>query len=101
MISIFYITYPDADCAKRVTNALLEQRLVACGNLFPIESAYRWEGALAQEGEWVSVVKTLPNLEQAVEQAVMALHPYQTPCIARWEVRANAAYERWVAECLM
>ncbi len=97
MISIFYVTHPDADCAKRITSALLEQRLIACANIFPMESAYWWEGALAQEGEWVSILKTLPNLEQAVEQAVMALHPYQTPCIVRWEARANAAYEQWVS----
>ena len=97
MISIFYVTHPDADCAKRITSALLGQRLIACANIFPMESAYWWEGAVQQDGEWVSILKTRLDLEQALEQAILAIHPYETPCVMRFEAKANAAYEEWVA----
>lgn len=95
---LFYLTHPDEATARRVTDHLLERRLVACANIFPVASAYWWQGAIQGEGEWVSVVKSPLALEAAVEAEVLKIHPYETPCITRFEVRANAAYEKWIAD---
>ena len=94
---VFYITHPDEATARSISETLLEQRLIACANVFPIQSAYWWEGAVQQDGEWVSILKTRLDLEQALEQAILAIHPYETPCVMRFEAKANAAYEEWVA----
>lgn len=93
---IFYITYPDTATANQIGNTLIDQKLIACYNLIPIQSAYLWEGALCTENEVATLLKTSKHLEQAVEQAILAIHPYTTPCIIRWEVQANDAYENWV-----
>lgn len=95
---VFYITHPDESSAQRMAGQLLERRLVACANIFPISSAYWWQGAIQREGEWVSIVKTRLELENALEQAIQGIHPYDTPCILRWEARANAAYEQWIEQ---
>ncbi|MEL6655968.1 MAG: divalent-cation tolerance protein CutA [Bacteroidota bacterium] len=95
---LFYITHPDRATAERISGELVTQKLVACANCFPIESAYWWEGAVAQEGEWVSLVKTTLAKENKVEEYVQKVHPYTTPCILRMEVRANAAYEQWIQD---
>lgn len=93
-----YITHPDEQTARRIADQLLQQRLIACVNIFPIESAYWWQGAIQRDGEWVSLVKTRIDLETQLEAVVRAAHPYEMPCILRFEVRANADYEHWVAE---
>ena len=93
---VFYTTYPDETSAREIAQQLLLQRLVACANFFPIGSAYWWDGAIQQEHEWVAVLKTSLALEPALEAEILRLHPYETPCIVRFEVRANAAYEAWV-----
>ena len=95
---VFYTTYPDENTARSIATQLLNQRLIACANIFPIQSAYWWEGAVQQEGEWVAVLKTRLSLEQAVEAALLEIHPYETPCIMRFETRANAAYAQWIEE---
>ncbi|MCC7464667.1 MAG: divalent-cation tolerance protein CutA [Saprospiraceae bacterium] len=95
---LFYITHPDEATAQRISSQLVERRLAACANIFPMSSAYWWQGAVQQEGEWVSVLKTRLELESALEQAVKEWHPYEVPCILRFEVRANEAYEKWVEE---
>ena len=95
---LFYITFPDEKTARDISDHLVEQRLAACANIFPISSAYWWQGSVQQEGEWVSIVKTRIDLEQRLEAEVQQLHPYQVPCLMRFEVRANAAYERWILE---
>ncbi len=95
---IFYITHPDEATARNISESLVTQGLAACANVFPIQSAYWWLGAVQQEGEWVSILKTRRALESALEKAIQELHPYETPCIMRWEARANEAYERWIEE---
>ncbi len=95
---LFYITFPDEKTARDISDHLVEQRLAACANIFPISSAYWWQGSVQQEGEWVSIVKTRIDLEQRLEAEVQQLHPYQVPCLMRFEVRANAAYEQWILE---
>lgn len=93
---LFYITHPDEATARRVSEHLVNERLAACANVFPIASAYWWQGAMQREGEWVSIVKTRLDLEEKLEAEVQKIHPYEVPCILRFEVRANEAYENWI-----
>lgn len=95
---VFYVTHPDEATARQISEALLHDRLVACANIFPMSSAYWWEGAIAREGEWVSILKTRLSLEQTVEAAIAQMHPYQTPCLMRFEARANRPYCQWIEE---
>ncbi|MCC6410898.1 MAG: divalent-cation tolerance protein CutA [Saprospiraceae bacterium] len=97
-ILLFYVTHPDEATAREIAARLFEKKLVACANFFPIGSMYEWQGAKQNDKEWVSVLKTRPELESRVEEALAALHPYDTPCFIRWEVRANEGYERWIDE---
>ncbi len=94
----FYITCPDENTAREISRKLVAQRLAACANFFPISSVYWWENAIQQEGEWVLILKTRPELEDTLEAALQKLHPYEVPCIMRYEVRANASYEAWIRE---
>ena len=95
---LFYITHPDEPTARRIADLAVQQRLAACANIFPIASTYWWAGSIQTEAEWVSILKTRPELEQALEDCIRAAHPYDVPCLLRFEVRANAAYEQWIAE---
>jgi periplasmic divalent cation tolerance protein len=92
-----YITHPDEAAARRMAEHLLTERLIACANIFPVTSAYWWQGAVQQENEWVSLVKTSLELEAALESAVQRMHSYEVPCIMRFEARANETYEQWIA----
>ncbi len=94
---LFYVTYPDEATARRVSEHLVKERLAACANIFPITSAYWWQVAVQHESEWISVLKTRLDLEEELESEIQKIHPYETPCILRFEVRANEAYENWIA----
>ena len=45
--------------ARRLAQAVLQQRLAACVQVEPITSHYRWQGALHEEAEWRLVCKTV------------------------------------------
>jgi periplasmic divalent cation tolerance protein len=92
-----YVTCPDRDSARRIARALLERRLVACANLFPVESMYSWEGALREEAEVAMLLKTRRDRVREVVRAVGELHPYENPCVVALEIAEGArAYLAWV-----
>ncbi len=95
---LFHVTHPDEATARRIAGHVVEQRLAACANLFPITSTYWWEGAVQNDNEWVSILKTSLEREAALEAEIRKIHPYEVPCILRYPVRANEEYERWIGE---
>lgn len=95
---ILYITHPDEKTAQDISRQLLEKRLIACANIFPIDSMYRWSGEIQVEKEWVSVLKTIPENLKVLQTAIENLHPYTIPCIIHWQATANEAYENWIRQ---
>lgn len=94
--AIIYTTHSSEVAAQAVSDHLLQMRLIACANIFPITSAYWWQDALQQEGEWVALLKTRLSYWERIEAEIVKIHPYETPCIIKMEVEANAAYEEWI-----
>ena len=88
-----YITHANEDEAKRISNILVEEKYVACSNIFPITSAYWWNGVMENEDEWVSIVKSIPENWEAIKHKVSEIHPYDVPCIMKFNVEANEKYE--------
>lgn len=94
-----YVTTPDEATAERIARALLDQRLVACANLLPIRSLYRWEGRIEDARETAMFLKTRRALVPRVVEAVRALHPYDVPCAVGFDLGdGEPAYYAWVDE---
>lgn len=45
-MKLYYITLNNADEARQIGRALLEQKLAVCVNWFPITCAYIWKGEI-------------------------------------------------------
>ncbi|MFH0755195.1 MAG: divalent-cation tolerance protein CutA [bacterium] len=93
---IIYITYPNLKTAKKIVASLMESRLIACGNFFPIQNTYWWKGKIENSKEVVSIVKTKTKNWEKVKSIVIKLHSYETPCIIKMVVSANDDYESWI-----
>ncbi|MEM8908863.1 MAG: divalent-cation tolerance protein CutA [Bacteroidota bacterium] len=93
-----YITHGTENAAQKITDYLLQKKLIACANIFPINSMYWWQEKIAQDKEWVSIVKTIPENWDLLQREVEAIHPYSVPCIMKIEVSANTAYEAWIRQ---
>lgn len=88
---------PDQATAEAIADALIAERLVACANLHaPVQSRYRWQGRIEIASEVPLVVKTRPDLRDAVQAAIRALHPYDVPPILDHAETANDDYAEWV-----
>lgn len=97
-VMTLYMTAADQDEAARIVSALLEEKLIACGNILPgVRSLYRWQGAVEDDAEVAVIMKTRAARAEAAIARIVALHSYDTPCVTAWPVAAgNAAYLDWV-----
>ncbi|MBU1249187.1 MAG: divalent-cation tolerance protein CutA [Proteobacteria bacterium] len=98
--SLVYITTPDLACAEGLGAMLVEQRLAACANILPgMRSIYRWQGAIERADEVVLLVKTKTSLLETLTAAVVAAHPYETPCVVSWPLTSgHPDFLKWIAD---
>ncbi|OAG27881.1 divalent-cation tolerance protein CutA [Thermodesulfatator autotrophicus] len=87
-IMIFYVTCSDEAEARKIAKSLLEERLIACANIYTgISSLYWWEGKIQEDNEVVIILKTKEELTQKVIAKIKALHSYECPCILSFSVK--------------
>ncbi len=94
-----YVTAPDLETARSIARTVVQRRLAACANLWPIESMYRWKGKVEETNEVVIVFKTRAALLEKLIAAVRASHPYEVPCIVSYPMGpALREYLDWIDE---
>jgi periplasmic divalent cation tolerance protein len=99
MYSTVLVTAPDLDTSRRISKHVIEEGLAACANIYPINSIYRWEGELIEEGEYAMLLKTRTEDFESLRTAVKELHPYEIPCIVRYEIsEGHQPYLDWVGK---
>lgn len=94
------ITGPDADAMAVLVRTLVDERLVACGQITgSTRSIYRWQGQVCDDPEVRAVLHTRTDLVPELTDRLRALHPYDVPCVvAVPAVGGDAEYLAWVAE---
>src|SRR5260221_600199 len=86
------------DEAVTIGRTLVEERLAACAQYFPIDSIYRWEGMVQQDAEWLVHIKTSAAAAPAVTERILALHSYAVPEVTVTAVIGGSpAYLEWVS----
>lgn len=97
MFSSIYVTVSSEEEGKEIAKKLLEQRLIACANLFPISSLYYWENKLQEDSEFAIIMKTRSELIDQLIVELKKIHSYDIPCIVSWSIeKGNSEYLCWV-----
>jgi periplasmic divalent cation tolerance protein len=86
--------------AQTIAQALVDGRLAACVNILgPIESVYRWKGAVEQSQEFLMMIKTTAERFNAVRERLRELHSYEVPELIQLPIENGLAeYLTWIAE---
>jgi len=93
---LVYITHKNKADARKVVSHLLKKKIIACANVFPIESSYWWNGRIERAKEVVTIVKTRKENWEKMKSEVERIHPYDIPCIMKLGAEANTPYESWI-----
>jgi len=98
-IVIFITTGTDGE-ARRVAEALLEQRKAACVNIVPtVKSLFWWEERIDSDQESLLIVKSKGSLLDEIVSVVKGIHGYDIPeVIALPIIGGNPDYLNWIGE---
>jgi len=90
-----FITAPP-DAAAEIARTLVDERLAACVNRVSCQSTYRWDGEIHDDEEELLLAKTTDDAFEELATRVETLHPYDVPCIERFEeADVRPAFAAW------
>lgn len=100
MYIVVLVTAKDVSEAKKVSEALLKKRLIACANIVKeVESLFWWKGKIDRASEVLLILKTKEEVLDQVIKEVKANHSYDVcEVIALPVVGGNEDYLKWVGE---
>jgi periplasmic divalent cation tolerance protein len=92
------ISADSAEWLADFTRELVNDRLVACGNIIPgVRSIYRWDGKIEDDAQTLVILHTRRSLVPAIIERADAAHPDDTPqVLATAVVDAHPGYRQWV-----
>lgn len=83
--------------AESLANTLVEKRLAACVQYFPIKSIYRWKGNIEKSDEYVLIIKTSSSRKELIVKTLQKIHSYELPEIVVLEKDfVTEEYSFWV-----
>lgn len=94
-IESVYVTFPTKEEAMKAAEMLVKEKLIACANIFPVDSIYEWKGELKSHAEHVMIAK-LRGKKEVLIKRIKELHSYELPCILFSEQDAEENYGKWV-----
>ena len=100
---VIVLTTLDAGAdAAAIASTLVSERLAACISVLPpMQSTYRWQGAVESAREHQLIVKTTRDRLELLEQRLAALHPYEVPEFLVIEAaHASAGYGGWLRDAV-
>ena len=86
----------DPKNAYKISNLLLEEKLIACATFKNIESHFWWEGEINQAKEVQLIIKCKKENIDNVCKKICEYHSYEVPEIIYFPVSANKNYYDWV-----
>ncbi len=91
---------PDRDSARRMADALIENRAAACVNILAeCSSVYRWQEKIETASETPLLIKKTRAAYPRLEATIRAHHPYELPEIIAVPVDAGfPGYLQWVVQ---
>ena len=97
-----FITTADDEEARLISQALLEQKKVACANIIAgVGSQFWWQGKIDAKNESLLIAKTAASLLDEVVTLVREIHSYDNPeIIALPIVGGSQEYLDWIGRVL-
>ena len=98
---LVYCSCPDQQVADRIAGQLVDRRLAACVTAIAgVRSTYRWQGELQRDDEVLLLIKSHRERYDALQQAIVELHPYELPEVVAVSVRQGLpGYLHWIEQC--
>ena len=96
MIAV-YVTFANKKEAEEICGVLVDEKLIACANIFPCTSIHIWKDVKRKGEESIAIIKASEKNWGKIEKKIKELHSYETPCIVAYKsFKASKEYAEWV-----
>ena len=93
---VVYFTAETKEEAKKISEKLVEEKLAACANYFPIKSIYWWKEKVQRGKEVAVLLKTEEKNFEKIVKRIKELHSYEMPVIEKFDAETYPEVEKWV-----
>lgn len=94
------VNVPNRKVAGKISTILLKKKLIACANMFSINSAYWWKRKIYKHAEVAMILKTSQSKKQKVFSEIKKIHPYELPDLTSFKVSGTKEVEKWINNSL-
>ncbi|MGD2249808.1 MAG: divalent-cation tolerance protein CutA [Candidatus Methanofastidiosia archaeon] len=97
--SVVYMTCSSKKEAHTIATELVQTKLIACANIFPISSVYTWKQKIHHDTEYAAILKTKKTNVPKVIEEVKRMHSYEVPDIVEIPLgRGFKPFFQWISE---
>jgi periplasmic divalent cation tolerance protein len=93
---IVYLTCADNTEADKISNVLLDKKLIACAKKFPVNSKFWWKGEKDNANEVLVLLETVEEKFDKIEKEVKELHSYETPMLFSMQVSQTTDFNSFI-----
>ncbi|MEI7640168.1 MAG: divalent-cation tolerance protein CutA [bacterium] len=95
---VVFVTVNNQATVKKITQAVLTSRLVACvSEIKNVRATYHWKGKIEKACESLLIMKTRTSLVTKLIEMIKSKHPYEVPEIIALEIKkGNREYLNWI-----
>ncbi|MBF2066113.1 MAG: divalent-cation tolerance protein CutA [Calothrix sp. C42_A2020_038] len=96
---VVLVTTKSQQEAETIAQTVVEFKLAAGANIFPIQSIYRWQGKIHNATEFQLIIQSDLRLFNALEAKIRSLHSYEVPEIIALPILAGSQpYLNWISQ---
>ena len=99
--SITITTVGSKEAAMTIGKLLVENKLAACVQVFPIQSIYFWQDKICHDDEVTLFIKSKTSLFPQIKTFIMENHSYELPEIIQLPITDGLPeYLNWIGDCV-
>lgn len=96
---LILVSFENIDDAEKTANYLIDNKLAACVEIYPVKNFYVWNGEKVKADEVSGVIKTKDGYFEKVKTALFKILSYEIPQIIEIKTsNVNSSYLKWLRE---
>ncbi len=96
-MAIYYLTCASNREADKISEVLLEEKLIACAKKLPVSSMFRWKGKIDNAKEIIVMLESIEENFDKINAIVKKLTSYETPILFSIPVsKTTKGVEDWL-----
>jgi len=100
-MELILVSFESLEDAEKTANHLIDKKLAACVELYPVTNFYMWKGEKIKAQEISGVIKTNDGMFEKIKEELEKVLPYEIPQIIKFEGAANEKYLEWVKSLVL